>query len=420
MKKKSVSLAVLVLSSMMLTACGSTVQENTEDYFRSTGAIVKLLFSNSEDQVKEKLEAKRNVEEEEKKTALDAPSNFTVDDEGNYSFDSVEGAQYYLIYLCDPDAVSDDDTFLYFSDQIKEDGSGTYTGNLKDLMNYGYQEYLVKCYAFPDLMDEAYASSTASTAGYAISGKQSAPEIYYCWDAYRGVMGVQIGNIDTYEFEAYPQEVTVTFINTEDNSDVKELLISDVSADNYKIESDDFEKGKTYKVTAAAATDNQYITNSVSDETLVADSITLGDCNLYTFGYEFDDGFDRGLFNWPMVGEKFDPEEGGVGGISTAYSIAAYAPGRRDFELILEPKEAVEGSVYSYEGHIELVYQALDNEVIGAVSKLIFDISLYQDGTLSGSATGAGGIVSSTIKGNWIENTDGTLTLNYDHGTLER
>ena len=422
MKRKITGLILTVISMAFLSACGSTVGENTQDYFANTGKVVKQLFSNSEAQARDRLENSQTSTADSGKTPLESPANFTVDQDGNYSFDAVNGAEYYLVYLCAPDAVSDTDTFLYTSDQIKDDGTETYSGNLSELMQYGYGDYLVKCYAYPDLMDDNYKVSTASTAEYNVAGEQSAPEIMYYWDAYSSTLGIQIANMDTYEFEAYPQEVEITFVNVDDNSDKVNTSITEISQDNFGIELTELKKGTTYRVTAVARNENDYVLNPESNETLVADAMTLGESNLYTYGYEFDDGFDRGLFNWAVVGENFNPTEGGVCGISTAYSIAAYAPGRRDFAFVATPKTPVDGAAYSYDIHIEVVYQAEDNEVIGAVAsdKNKYEMSIYADGTLAASSTGDGGIVPSTIRGTWVENPDGTLTLSYDHSTIEK
>ena len=40
---------------------------------------------------------------------LATPTDFTVDENGSYSFTGVEDAEYYLLYFCDPTATGDDD-----------------------------------------------------------------------------------------------------------------------------------------------------------------------------------------------------------------------------------------------------------------------------------------------------------------------
>ena len=103
---------------------------------------------------------------------LAAPQDFRVGADGSYSFTGSEGAEYYLLYFCAPDATSDNDSFLYSSSPINEDGSGTYTGQCSDLFDYAYGEYLVKVFAFPDITSEDYSMSTAASASYTYSGEQ--------------------------------------------------------------------------------------------------------------------------------------------------------------------------------------------------------------------------------------------------------
>lgn len=63
---------------------------------------------------------------------LATPTDFTVDENGSYSFTGVEDAEYYLLYFCDPTATGDDDSYIYTSGPINANSSNTYSGSCAD------------------------------------------------------------------------------------------------------------------------------------------------------------------------------------------------------------------------------------------------------------------------------------------------
>lgn len=390
-------LAVLFAVSLCLgcTACGTSVADNTGIYFDQVSTVLGNLFNSGN-------VANSNTSHTTASsgTQLAAPKDFTVDTSGNYSFSGSEGAEYYLLYFCAPDATSDEDSFLYSSSPIKDDGSGIYSGQCADLFDYAYGEYLVKVYAFPDLTDSSHSMSTAATSSYSFSGTQSAPEIYYYWNTFDGTMGVQVANMDTYLYESYPDKVDVIFTNTANNSDVVTITIDNVSPNNYGAVSDALTRGATYDVTAVATSESAYVTNPTSDTTTVASALLLGDCHQFTLGYYYYDGFANDIFKWPIVGENFDPETGGeigsaIGGFGgvTVFSVS--------------PVETSAGSAYSYE------------LTVGAMMPLTGRLELYPDGTFKANDEGFGPFQTSVIGGTWVDNGDGTLTLNYDHSNID-
>ncbi len=127
MRKRNLFGLVLMVCALCLacTACSTTLVENTETYFSTTSSILSTLFSSSSQTSTET--GTSSVTTDSDAIQLDAPTNLTIDEEGNYSFTGVEDADYYLLYFCDLDATEDSDTFIYSSEPIQEDGSGTYS-----------------------------------------------------------------------------------------------------------------------------------------------------------------------------------------------------------------------------------------------------------------------------------------------------
>lgn len=235
-----------------------------------------------------------------------------MDESGNYSFTGVENAKYYLLYFCAPDATGDNDSYIYTSGPIDATESNTYSGKCSDEFDYAFGSYLAKVYAFPDLTDKEHSMSKGATAEYSCSGNQSAPELNYYWNTFDGTMGIQVANLDVYEFEAYPDKVDVTFTNTENSADVVTLTMENVTPDNNQLDTDALTAGATYDVTAVSTSNSEYVLNPTSDTTKVAEGLHLGESSVMTAGYSYSDGFANNIFNWPRVCESFDLENGGV------------------------------------------------------------------------------------------------------------
>ena len=108
-----------MMASLMCvcTGCASSVADNTETYFSTVGSTLNTWFANNS-------EKESGGEKSTDKIKLDTPGEFTLDENGNYSFIGVENADYYLVYFCAPDAVNDGDAFLYSSDALKAEGEG--------------------------------------------------------------------------------------------------------------------------------------------------------------------------------------------------------------------------------------------------------------------------------------------------------
>ena len=140
--------------------------------------------------------------------------------------------------------------------------------------------------------------SKPATAEYSYSGNQSAPELNYYWNTFESSMSIQVANLGTYEFEAYPDKVDITFTNTENSADVVALTMENVTPDNNQLDTDALTKGATYDVTAVATSNSEYVLNPTSDTTTVATGLLLGDSSLVTDAYSYSDGFANNIFAW--------------------------------------------------------------------------------------------------------------------------
>jgi len=385
-------LAAGVLGAALCLSCAActSLAENTSIYFSTTSSILQNLFNSG------KAPEKAAPSQAGSGQQLAAPTDFTVDADGNYSFTGVEGAQYYLLYFCAPDATSDQDSFIYSSNQIASTGAGTYSGRCADEFDYAFGEYLAKVYAFPDLTDAEHAMSAAATASYTYSGSQSAPELSYYWNTFDGTMGVQVANMDVYEFQAYPDKVDVTFTNVENSADTVTVTIDGVTPANCAAVTSDLKRGATYSITAVATSSNPLVLNPTSDTATITDGVTLGDCHVYVGRYSYSDGFANNIFNWPIVAESFDLANGGEVGL------AAGMRGMTTFTA--DPVETTPGSAYSFTIHGGGWAEG--------------PLELLPDGTFTAHETGGGPVNASTIQGTWVDNGDGTATLNYDHSTV--
>ena len=347
--RKTLAAVLAVGMAAGLTGCGSTVAANTNDYFTNVSSILHTLQSNGSQQ------DAASSSTADAGNQLATPTDFTVDENGSYSFTGVEDAEYYLLYFCDPTATGDDDSYIYTSGPINANSSNTYSGN------------------------------------------QSAPELNYYWNTFDGNMSIQVANLGTYEFEAYPDKVDITFTNTENSADVVALTMENVTPDNNQLDTDALTKGATYDVTAVATSNSGYVLNPTSDTTTVATGLLLGDSSLITDAYSYSDGFANNIFAWPRAYDGFDLENGGTAG---------YAPamGGGKTEFVATPVSSVDGS-YTYD-------LAAGNWTRSG------KLELKADGTFTAELEGSGPVNSSEYGGSWVDNGDGTATISYDPSQL--
>lgn len=394
MKRKTYLFIISLIVAFLITGCGTTVVENTQNYFAQVGNVMNDLKKSGDGDSKEA--------ESTGAPKLAAPADFMVDADGNFSFDAVEDADHYLIYMCAPDAVKDEDDFIYSSDAIYDNGNADCKGNLSDVINYAYGEYLVKVLAFPALDDTEHDFSQAATASYTITGIMDNPEIAYFWNAFTDTMDIQISNINSYQYEVYPDQVVVTFTNTENASDIVTVELTDISLENYSAKTDAVLRDNTYEITAVAESSSEFVNNASSEVVQVEQALALGERNILVDGYSFPEGsngFARGAGQFPNICESFAPETGGVCGEAIG-SAPGGAGDRIELIYTATPIEAADGAVYSYS--------------IEAPGFFPFtgSMSLYADNSLVMLMDGPAGPVQPTqIEGVWLENEDGTYTL---------
>lgn len=393
MKKHVFKLILLGAAlSLFCTGCGTSAASNASRYFSNVSAIMGDLLKR-QDTV---------PETENSAAALAAPGQFTVDVQGNFSFEGVENADYYLIYLCEPQAIEDGDNYLYSSEMISSTGSdATYTGTLADIMDYAYGDYLAKVFAFPALGDNSHSMSAAATAPYTFSGTQHEPQVAYFWNTFDNTMGVQLLNVSDYTYEAYPDRVDIIFTNVNNSSDVVTVTLEDLSPDNYAASTSSITRGETYRITAMSTSESPYVTNPVTQEVTVGEAVTCGDANAMILGYIYADNIDgEKALLFPRICESFDLANGGSAGEVSArygqYSHTATPTGPNTYDIFIDMRMFNADTIWGIPGTLEL----------------------HADGTLTLRENGWGPVPSASISGIWVDNGDGTATLSYDPATV--
>ena len=395
--RKLLSLLLMVcVLGLLCTSCATTALDNINTYYAEVGAVMDDWFASS-------TSADGSATESQSTAAkLDTPADFTLSENGDYSFTGVANADYYLVYFCAPDATGDSDPFLFSSNSIAATGTGgeTYSGNIDDLVQYGYGEYLVKVFAFPSLNDSAHAMSTAATASYSFSGAQDAPVVDYLWNTFDSTVDVQVSNIADYMYQAYPDSVEVTFTNTADSADTVVVTVEELSADHYNAVSDALTPGAAYDITAVAHSENAYVTNPTSDTTQVAQGVTFDGHNVISANYYYTDGIARNSFSYPQYVDRFDLTNGGVfdcGNSSISFNFTA------------APTTTSAGSAYTYSMTSDNRPFAIKDGTLELYTDGTFRFDQYSEMPPQGP---------SHIEGIWTDNGDGTANLSFDHSTL--
>ncbi|MCO7108443.1 hypothetical protein NIA69_03775 [Gemmiger formicilis] len=142
--------------ALVLCSC-STAASNANRYFTSVGAIATNLMNSG----KVSNGSTASAASENTAAALPTPGDFTMSEDGTYSFTGVDGAGYYLLYFCEPGADPSDDSFIYTSEPINAvSGTTTYTGSYLDVMQAAYGEYQARVVAFPAVGDTTSSMSS--------------------------------------------------------------------------------------------------------------------------------------------------------------------------------------------------------------------------------------------------------------------
>ena len=139
MKKRLLAAALAAGLCLTLAGCSTSLADNTGIYFSEMAEKFELLGNSSQIDASGTESETPTDTVDAGRTALAAPANWSVDESGNYTFDAVDGASYYIIYMYD--TLSDSTSYAYMSPNVNDDGSSTYSGALSDLFDYCYGLY---------------------------------------------------------------------------------------------------------------------------------------------------------------------------------------------------------------------------------------------------------------------------------------
>ena len=390
MKKKLLMTALSVLLCLSLTACGTTLGENTGIFFKEVGEVIAVYTSSSSS-------SSSSSTTEDTGEALASVTDFTVTEDGDYSFTGNEEATYYIITICDVDATEDEDTYLYSSSRIEEDGSGTYTGNVFEMFTIPYGEYLVKCFAYPEIGDEDLTKSAAEVAELGVYGELADPQIEYFWDIFTQTLSLQLGNISDYTQTCLPDSIDITIAGADGSSQT--LTIESPTEDNIEISTSDITEG-TYTITAVAYTTNECATNSQTAEVTAASDVEFGIDNVISDAYSYTNtGLGHG-YSWPVGTKTFDP--------TTSSSLGAYSGTDFFTEVAESTLGTTDLSVYSFTFTMAVGF--------GETGWM----ELYSDGTCAAYNDTSGPVSASSVEGTWYWNEDGTtITINWNMSSVE-
>lgn len=456
MKKKWIAGLLAAGLCLVLTGCSTSLMENTEIYFSQVKQKLELIESNKDVDLTATPEPSQGGRADDGKTALAAPGGWSVDAQGNYTFDAVDGADYYIIYLYD--TLAESTSFSYMSDNLVEDGSGAYSGKLSDLFGYCYGLYNAEVVAYPAVGAKDIKRSEAAACDFSVTGEVPEARLGYLWDCFTGTLGVELLNFEEYGASSFPTAVEVIFTNRSDSSDVITLTFENVSIENdvFSASTQDVSKDVIYDVSASLTWNDQVVTNA-SMQLDLGSVETASNKNAMTEGYGYLNNTIYQSMDYPMVVTDFDPAAGGSAG-TWQYFITAFTTNKgvaipttfidclnfqgekgsmgaeyhdgENVEFTVTPTAVSAGSAYSYtlsvqgpRGVVSLFDGFFFNDMPAGTGTL----ELLTDGTLvmtidppaaageSAGPMGPRGLSGSTISGLWVENGDGTLTLSYDH-----
>ena len=412
----------------VMTGCSTKVGEHSSTYFKQMSYVFTTAAKNA---------AGTDSASSLDPNALLAPGNFTVNEDGSYSFDAVENAQYYYIYVY-ANGTTKDATAQ--SEKITEDGSGTYTGNLSDFANLTYQDWTVRVVAYPDA-DGEKKPSPASSVTYTKAGEvdYGEPQIYYMWSLASKTLTIKVDDME-YGNTAYPTSIHLTLTNTADDSDVIELDIDDITSSSATASTTAAKEDATYSITADFTWDANFVSNpsySISG----AEAETSSSENKIAGDFYYSSSIFK-AFDFPHVQENFDPVKGGLAGMW--YNNGSESSSRMPWETVDEddetdtnayfeatPKAAENGAEYSY----DIIVSSPSGSITatpklspgGATTKHIFgSLDIFADGTFkmtieyqylrTDSMNAAVYYVPGVeCDGVYSKNADGTLNLSYDH-----
>ena len=388
--KKKLTIILSLLLCLTLTACGTTLGENTKVFFSEMGEVVDVWTSANNT-------SKKTESTEGSAEKLTSVSDFTVTDDGNYSFTGTSDATYYVVTVCDSSATDDSDTYLYSSNRIDEDGSGTYSGNLYEMFTINYGKYLVKCFAYPEIGDDTHSRSAATTATLTVTGELLEPQVEYFWNCYDNTLTLQLANTASYSETCLPD--TVDIVITGEDGASQSLTMEAPDASNNSIQATGLTAG-SYSITAQAHSSNEYLTAADTAVVTVATDVEIANDNLVSSAYSYTNkGLGHG-YSWPVGTKSYNP--------TATSSLGSY----NGTDFVTEPADSTRGTTD------KSVYSAEFSFAVGFGESGWLE--LYSDGTCAAYNDTSGPVSASKVTGTWYMNDDEeTITINWDMDSVE-
>jgi hypothetical protein len=444
-RKKVLALVLLGVICGSLTGCGTTLVNNTKEYFNQVGTVLGYYMEDSSGSSEDdgtRLDAPTDVKlaeaedtGEEQSEAAGPDMQMQAGGGWEYSFTGVENASYYQVEVY---KIEDGSEESYASETVQDDGSESYTGTL-NISDLGYGDYEARVYAIPATDDDEHSKSEAGVYEFQLSGEVDAPSYAYLWDYFTGTLEIQIINLEDYSSTLEPDTVEFVLENTDDSSDTITLSLEpDREGMVYSAETTEVTADATYTITASAAWDEDYVTNA-SAETEVGEVTVSSEDNAESegFGYLHRDVYMN--LDYPAVQNNFDVDEGGLAGIwyYFYYTDSSAPTWGGDFTMYYNatPTTTTSGSLYTYDIEVANANGSVKPWSVGGGreyenSSVPGKLEIYEDGTfkisleytyfdldqMTGSAYD---IAASECEGTWTDNGDGTINLSYNLDTAK-
>lgn len=436
MKKRILSIILLAALCLALTGCGTKAASNIGRYFGYMSDVVETSVTSAR-AIRESKNAASAVDE----NTLPAPENFTVDADGNYSFDAVLGADYYILYVY-ADAVTVDASAT--SSKIAEDGSGSYSGSVSGFSNLSYGDWYVGVVAYPDYELSEMKASAPAKAEYLLSGavELGEPRFGSMWSVAANTLEITVSGMN-FAGTAYPKRMELTLTNTADSADVIALEAESV-ASSVTLTTEACTAGADYAIHADFFWDETLVTNPTASADGGTARTSATD-NLIDDDYGYTGNIFKGC-DFPHIQLDFDPSAGGCAGVwvntgsaggASMGMASGEASGEADdgeetdnnvyFDAL--PIAAANGAQYSYDVQVSSPAGnvSLGSRITGgSVAKGYGTLDIFDDGTFRMELeyqyittdrvnSQVSYMPGAECYGTYTVNPDGTLNLSYDH-----
>lgn len=434
--KRILSILLLAALCLALTGCGTKAVSNFTRYFGYMADVVETSVSSSR-----AIRESKNAETPADENTLPAPASFTVDEAGNYSFDAVDGAAYYILYVY-ADAVTVDASAT--SSKIANDGSASYSGSVSSFANLSYGDWYVGVVAYPDYSVSDKKASAPAKAEYLLSGavELGEPKFGSMWSVATNTLEITVSGMN-FSGTAYPERMELTLTNTADSADVVAIEAESI-ASSATLTTDACTAGASYAIHADFFWDETLVTNpTASADGGVAQ--TSATDNLIDEDYAYTGNIFKGC-DFPHIQLDFDPVAGGCAGVwvnngSAGGASMGMGSGEasgesnsseetdRNVYFDAVPIAAANGAQYSYDVEVTSPSGSvsLGSRITGgSVAKGYGTLDIFADGTFRMELeyqyittdrvnSQVSYMPGAECYGTYTVNPDGTLNLSYDH-----